>query len=127
MTLAFVAFIYILSCEYLVLLGSLKASLGTAQLMCTSAPWLRVRGTLIPSSLRFLSWSLLFWSQIPCSAIPNLQRSNHQPLLEGLRWLVTATQNKQEELCAHQQSLTSSVPTSKDATGFKDECASVRY
>lgn len=95
--------------------------------MCTSSPWLRVRGIWIPSGLRFLSWSLLFWSQEPCSAIQNLQSSNHQPLLEGLRWLLTAIQNKQEELCAHQQSLTSSTPTSKDTTGSEDECASVRY
>ncbi|XP_014398066.1 PREDICTED: ADP-ribosylation factor-like protein 13A, partial [Myotis brandtii] len=61
----------------------------------------------------------------PCSAIQNLQRSNHEPLLEGLRWLVTAIQNKQEKLCAHQQSLTSSIPTYKDTTGFKVECASI--
>ncbi|KAK1346664.1 hypothetical protein QTO34_000524 [Cnephaeus nilssonii] len=63
----------------------------------------------------------------PCSAIQNLQSSNHQPLLEGLRWLLTAIQNKQEELCAHQQSLTSSTPTSKDTTGSEDECASVSF
>uniref|UniRef100_G1PXE4 ADP ribosylation factor like GTPase 13A n=1 Tax=Myotis lucifugus TaxID=59463 RepID=G1PXE4_MYOLU len=62
----------------------------------------------------------------PCSAIQNLQRSNHEPLLEGLRWLVTAIQNKQENLCAHEQSLTSGIPTYKDTTGFKVEYASIR-
>ncbi|XP_036296024.2 ADP-ribosylation factor-like protein 13A [Pipistrellus kuhlii] len=63
----------------------------------------------------------------PCSAIQDLQRNNHQPLLEGLRWLLTAIQNKQEELCAHQQSLTSNTPTSKDTRGSEDECASVSF
>ncbi|XP_059534630.1 ADP-ribosylation factor-like protein 13A [Myotis daubentonii] len=64
----------------------------------------------------------------PCSAIQNLQRSNHEPLLEGLRWLVTATQNKQEELCSHQRSLTSSIANSKeDTTDIKDESTSSRF
>ncbi|XP_036127617.1 ADP-ribosylation factor-like protein 13A [Molossus molossus] len=59
----------------------------------------------------------------PCSAIQNLQRRDHQPVIEGLRWLLAAIQNKQEELCALQQSLTWSIPTSKNTTGFEERCA----
>nr|XP_014710316.1 ADP-ribosylation factor-like protein 13A [Equus asinus] len=53
----------------------------------------------------------------PCSAINNLQRRNHQSIIEGLRWLLAAIGDKYEELCTRQQPLTSSLPTSKSTRG----------
>uniref|UniRef100_A0A8C9JY47 ARF like GTPase 13A n=1 Tax=Panthera tigris altaica TaxID=74533 RepID=A0A8C9JY47_PANTA len=41
----------------------------------------------------------------PCSIIKNFQRRNHQPIIEGLRWLLA--------LCTRRQPLPSSIPTSK--------------
>ncbi|KAM8895937.1 LOW QUALITY PROTEIN: ADP-ribosylation factor-like protein 13A [Lycaon pictus] len=73
----------------------------------------------------------------PCSAIKNLQRGtikkkkkkgrNHQPIIEGLRWLLAAIEDKYEELCTCQQPLTSSIPTSKGTRGSGERCSSDRY
>uniref|UniRef100_A0A452U7S1 ADP-ribosylation factor-like protein 13A n=1 Tax=Ursus maritimus TaxID=29073 RepID=A0A452U7S1_URSMA len=60
----------------------------------------------------------------PCSAIKNLQRRNHQPIIEGLRWLLAAIGDKYEELCTRQQPLTSSIPTSKGTRGSGERCSS---
>uniref|UniRef100_A0A8C8Y2T3 ARF like GTPase 13A n=1 Tax=Panthera leo TaxID=9689 RepID=A0A8C8Y2T3_PANLE len=49
----------------------------------------------------------------PCSIIKNLQRRNHQPIIEGLRWLLAVIGDKYEELCTRRQPLPSSIPTSK--------------
>ncbi|XP_043425931.1 ADP-ribosylation factor-like protein 13A [Prionailurus bengalensis] len=49
----------------------------------------------------------------PCSVIKNLQRGNHQPIIEGLHWLLAAIGDKYEELCTRRQPLPSSIPTSK--------------
>ncbi|XP_039074031.1 ADP-ribosylation factor-like protein 13A [Hyaena hyaena] len=53
----------------------------------------------------------------PCSAIKNLQRKNHQPIIEGLRWLLAAIGDKYEELCTCQRPLPSSIPSSKGTRG----------
>ncbi|XP_014651207.1 PREDICTED: ADP-ribosylation factor-like protein 13A [Ceratotherium simum simum] len=60
----------------------------------------------------------------PCSAIKNLQRRNHQSIIEGLRWLLAAIGDKYEELCNRQQPLTSSFPTSKSTRGSGERCSS---
>ncbi|VCW84655.1 unnamed protein product [Gulo gulo] len=60
----------------------------------------------------------------PCSAIKNLQRRNHQPIIEGLRWLLAAVGDKYDELCTRQQALTSSIPTSKSTRGSGERCSS---
>lgn len=70
---------------------------------------------------------LLFLSQEPCSAIKNLQRRSHQPIIEGLRWLLSAIGNKYEERCTRQQALPLGIPASKGATGFGERCSSERY
>ncbi|XP_040323191.1 ADP-ribosylation factor-like protein 13A [Herpailurus yagouaroundi] len=49
----------------------------------------------------------------PCSVIKNLQRGNHQPIIEGLHWLLAAIGDKYEELCTRRQPLPSTIPTSK--------------
>ncbi|VFV47189.1 Hypothetical predicted protein [Lynx pardinus] len=49
----------------------------------------------------------------PSSVIKNLQRGNHQPIIEGLHWLLAAIGDKYEELCTRRQPLPSSIPTSK--------------
>ncbi|XP_023985236.1 ADP-ribosylation factor-like protein 13A isoform X1 [Physeter macrocephalus] len=54
----------------------------------------------------------------PCSAIRNLQRRNHEPIIGGLRWLLSAIGDKNDELCACQQPLPSSIPASKSTRGF---------
>ncbi|XP_007181506.1 ADP-ribosylation factor-like protein 13A [Balaenoptera acutorostrata] len=55
----------------------------------------------------------------PCSAIRNLRRRNHEPIIGSLRWLLSAIGDKYEELCARQQPLPSSIPASKGTTrGF---------
>ncbi|EFB14407.1 hypothetical protein PANDA_018596, partial [Ailuropoda melanoleuca] len=61
---------------------------------------------------------------VPCSAIKNLQRRKHQPLIEGLRWLLAAIGDKYEELCTRQQPLTSSIPTSKGTRASGERCLS---
>ncbi|XP_072812532.1 ADP-ribosylation factor-like protein 13A isoform X2 [Vicugna pacos] len=48
----------------------------------------------------------------PCSAIINLQRKNHQPVIEGLRWLISVIEYKREELRTRQQPPPSSIPAS---------------
>ncbi|XP_032991240.1 ADP-ribosylation factor-like protein 13A [Rhinolophus ferrumequinum] len=63
----------------------------------------------------------------PCSAIQNLQGRNHQHIIEGLRWLLAATGAKYEELCPHQQPLTSSIPMSKGNSDFGETCSSVSF
>ncbi|XP_007468037.1 PREDICTED: ADP-ribosylation factor-like protein 13A [Lipotes vexillifer] len=59
----------------------------------------------------------------PCSAIKNLQRRNHEPIIGGLRWLLSAIGDKYEELCAHQQPLPSSIPAPKSTRGFGEICS----
>ena len=72
--------------------------------------------------------SLLFLSQEPCSAIRNLRRRNHEPIIGSLRWLLSAIGDKYEELCARQQPLPSSIPASKGTTrGFGEIRSSDRY
>ncbi|XP_019572180.2 ADP-ribosylation factor-like protein 13A [Rhinolophus sinicus] len=61
----------------------------------------------------------------PCSAIQNIQGRNHQHIIEGLRWLLAATGAKYEELCPHQQPLTSSIPMSNRVLG--ETCSSGRF
>ncbi|XP_059857996.1 ADP-ribosylation factor-like protein 13A [Delphinus delphis] len=60
----------------------------------------------------------------PCSAIKNRQRRNHEPIIGGLRWLLSAIGDKYEELCAHQQPLPSSIPAPKSTRGFGEICSS---
>ncbi|XP_047571856.1 ADP-ribosylation factor-like protein 13A [Lutra lutra] len=60
----------------------------------------------------------------PCSAIKNLQKRNHQPIIEGLRWLLAAIGDKYDELCTRQQALTLSIPTSKGTRGSGERCSS---
>ncbi|XP_058148022.1 ADP-ribosylation factor-like protein 13A [Dasypus novemcinctus] len=66
----------------------------------------------------------------PCSAIKHLQRRNHQPIIEGLHWLLAAIGDKYEELCTRQQycglslSSTSSISTSKSTRGSGERCSS---
>ncbi|XP_064134522.1 ADP-ribosylation factor-like protein 13A [Loxodonta africana] len=38
-----------------------------------------------------------------CSAIKNLRRRNHQPIIEGLRWLLAAIEDRYEDLSTRQQ------------------------
>ncbi|ELK05141.1 ADP-ribosylation factor-like protein 13A [Pteropus alecto] len=59
----------------------------------------------------------------PCSAIHTFQRRDHQPLIEGLRWLLAAIDNKYEELCTCQQPLTSSIVTSNSTRDFGERCS----
>ncbi|KAM5211471.1 ADP-ribosylation factor-like protein 13A [Hipposideros larvatus] len=63
----------------------------------------------------------------PCSAIQNLQGSDHHHIIEGLRWLLAATGAKYEELCIHQQPLTSSIPMSKDTRVLGEIRSSGRF
>ncbi|XP_022377383.1 ADP-ribosylation factor-like protein 13A [Enhydra lutris kenyoni] len=60
----------------------------------------------------------------PCSAIKNLQKRNHQPIIEGLRWLLAAIGDKYDELCTRQQALTLNIPTSKGTRGSGERCSS---
>ncbi|MBZ3875992.1 ADP-ribosylation factor-like protein 13A [Sciurus carolinensis] len=60
----------------------------------------------------------------PCSAIKNLQRRNHHPIIEGLRWLLAAIGDKYEELYINQQPPTLSFPTSKSTRGSGERCSS---
>uniref|UniRef100_H0WSA7 ARF like GTPase 13A n=2 Tax=Otolemur garnettii TaxID=30611 RepID=H0WSA7_OTOGA len=60
----------------------------------------------------------------PCSAIKNLQRRKHQPIIKGLRWLLAVIRDKHEELYTHQQSSTSSISTSKHPRGCGERCSS---
>ncbi|XP_027789619.1 ADP-ribosylation factor-like protein 13A [Marmota flaviventris] len=60
----------------------------------------------------------------PCSAIKNLQRRNHHPIIEGLRWLLAAIGDKYEELYISQQPPTLSFPTSKSTRGSGERCSS---
>uniref|UniRef100_A0A4X1VYU7 ARF like GTPase 13A n=2 Tax=Sus scrofa TaxID=9823 RepID=A0A4X1VYU7_PIG len=58
------------------------------------------------------------WCRLePCSAIKNLQRRSHQPIIEGLRWLLSA-------IGTRQQALPLGIPASKGATGFGERCSS---
>ncbi|XP_023588158.1 ADP-ribosylation factor-like protein 13A [Trichechus manatus latirostris] len=65
----------------------------------------------------------------PCSAIKNFQKRNHQPIIEGLRWLLAAIGDKYEELCTSQQqcgmglSPTSRNPTSKGTRSSRERCS----
>ncbi|XP_077000962.1 ADP-ribosylation factor-like protein 13A [Tamandua tetradactyla] len=69
----------------------------------------------------------------PCSAIKHLQRMNHQPIIEGLHWLLAAIWDKYEELCTHQQqcgmslSPTSNIVTCKGTRGFGERCSSESF
>ncbi|XP_011770129.1 ADP-ribosylation factor-like protein 13A [Macaca nemestrina] len=53
----------------------------------------------------------------PCSAIRNLERRNHQPIVEGLRWLLAVINT-----C--QLPPTSSISISKNNTGSGERCSS---
>uniref|UniRef100_A0A8C9APE6 ADP-ribosylation factor-like protein 13A n=1 Tax=Prolemur simus TaxID=1328070 RepID=A0A8C9APE6_PROSS len=46
----------------------------------------------------------------PCSAMQNLTRRNHQPIIKGLRWLLAVIRDEHEELCTRQPPPTSSIP-----------------
>ncbi|XP_057568605.1 ADP-ribosylation factor-like protein 13A [Hippopotamus amphibius kiboko] len=60
----------------------------------------------------------------PCSAIKNLQRGNQQPIIEGLRWLLSAIGDTYEELCTPQEPPPSRIPASKGTRGFGERCSS---
>uniref|UniRef100_A0A8C3WSN9 ARF like GTPase 13A n=1 Tax=Catagonus wagneri TaxID=51154 RepID=A0A8C3WSN9_9CETA len=60
------------------------------------------------------------WCRLePCSAIKNLQRRSHQPIIESLRWLVSAIDTRQLPLPSN--------PASKGATGFGERCSSESF
>ncbi|XP_015987672.2 ADP-ribosylation factor-like protein 13A isoform X1 [Rousettus aegyptiacus] len=63
----------------------------------------------------------------PCSAIHTFQRRDHQPLIEGLRWILAAIDNQYEELCTCQQSLTSRISISKSTRDFGERCSLDRF
>uniref|UniRef100_G3UF60 ADP ribosylation factor like GTPase 13A n=1 Tax=Loxodonta africana TaxID=9785 RepID=G3UF60_LOXAF len=64
-----------------------------------------------------------------CSAIKNLRRRNHQPIIEGLRWLLAAIEDRYEDLSTRQQqygvelSSTSRNPTSKGTRSSGERCS----
>ncbi|XP_055980107.1 ADP-ribosylation factor-like protein 13A [Sorex fumeus] len=62
-----------------------------------------------------------------CSAIRILQKRNHQHIIESLRWLLAAIGDKYENLNTGQQSLTSSISTSKNPRGSGKRCSSDRF
>ncbi|XP_008271356.1 ADP-ribosylation factor-like protein 13A isoform X2 [Oryctolagus cuniculus] len=63
----------------------------------------------------------------PCSVIKNLQRKSHQPIIEGLRWLLAATGDKNEERCIPHQPHTSSILISKSTRRSGDRCSSESF
>ncbi|XP_059942438.1 ADP-ribosylation factor-like protein 13A [Mesoplodon densirostris] len=60
----------------------------------------------------------------PCSAIKILKKKNHEPIIGALRWLLSATGDKREDLCTRQQLLPLSIPASKSARDFGEICSS---
>ncbi|XP_049727407.1 ADP-ribosylation factor-like protein 13A [Elephas maximus indicus] len=68
-----------------------------------------------------------------CSAIKNLRRRNHQPIIEGLRWLLAAIEDRYEDLSTRQQqygvelSSTSRNPTSKGTRSSRERCSFSRF
>ncbi|XP_069320337.1 ADP-ribosylation factor-like protein 13A [Eulemur rufifrons] len=60
----------------------------------------------------------------PCSAMQNLTRRNHEPIIKGLRWLLAVIIDKQEELCTRQPPPTSSIPTSRHSQRCEERCSS---
>uniref|UniRef100_A0AC11CME4 Uncharacterized protein n=1 Tax=Ovis aries TaxID=9940 RepID=A0AC11CME4_SHEEP len=55
----------------------------------------------------------------PCSVVKDLQRS-HQPIIDGLHWLLSAIGEEYEELCARQQPLPPSIAASSGTRGFEE-------
>ncbi|XP_068818602.1 ADP-ribosylation factor-like protein 13A [Capricornis sumatraensis] len=55
----------------------------------------------------------------PCSVVKDLQRS-HQPIIDGLNWLLSAIGEKYEELCARQQPLPPTIAASSGTRGFEE-------
>ncbi|KAM9669117.1 ADP-ribosylation factor-like protein 13A [Dama dama] len=56
----------------------------------------------------------------PCSVIKDLQRRSHQPIVDGLHWLLSAIREKYEELCTHQQPLPPTIAASRGTRGFEE-------
>ncbi|XP_037586352.1 ADP-ribosylation factor-like protein 13A [Cebus imitator] len=56
----------------------------------------------------------------PCSAISNLDRRNHQPIVEGLRWLLAV-------IATRQLPPTLSIPISKENRGSGERCSSSSF
>ncbi|XP_035144014.2 ADP-ribosylation factor-like protein 13A [Callithrix jacchus] len=56
----------------------------------------------------------------PCSAISNLDRRNHQPIVEGLRWLLAV-------IATHELPPTLSMPISKENRGSGERCSSSSF
>ncbi|XP_052519377.1 ADP-ribosylation factor-like protein 13A, partial [Budorcas taxicolor] len=55
----------------------------------------------------------------PCSVVKDLQRS-HQPIIDGLHWLLSAIGEEYEELCARQQPLPPTIAASSGTRGFEE-------
>ncbi|KAB0344737.1 hypothetical protein FD754_021663, partial [Muntiacus muntjak] len=55
-----------------------------------------------------------------CSVIKDLQRRSHQPIVDGLHWLLSAIGEKYEELCTHQQPLPPTIAASRGTRGFEE-------
>nr|XP_020140547.1 ADP-ribosylation factor-like protein 13A isoform X2 [Microcebus murinus] len=60
----------------------------------------------------------------PCSAIRNLPRRNHQPIIKGLRWLLAVIRDKHEELCTRQPPPISNIPASRHSRRCGERCSS---
>ncbi|XP_008058026.1 ADP-ribosylation factor-like protein 13A [Carlito syrichta] len=56
----------------------------------------------------------------PCSAIKNLERKNHQSLIDGLHWLLAAIEDEHGQVYTRQQPLTSNISTSKNTRGSRE-------
>ncbi|XP_006878382.1 PREDICTED: LOW QUALITY PROTEIN: ADP-ribosylation factor-like 13A [Chrysochloris asiatica] len=63
------------------------------------------KGALLPCDIleRIVNKNKPLCRVEPCSAIINLQRRNHQPIIDGLRWLLATIGDKYEDLYTQQQ------------------------
>ncbi|XP_040855900.1 ADP-ribosylation factor-like protein 13A [Ochotona curzoniae] len=63
----------------------------------------------------------------PCSVTKTFQKKNHQHIIEGLRWLLDATADKDEEICISQQLPTSSATVPKRTRCPREICSSESF